>query len=236
MKTRFSGMLVAALAVAGVLGTSSKANAAMLIDFDNVQFDGGTIASSGGGNFTGSGIMFDTIHFRDTTGGPGGTSITLGGLQCGGAISSGTATAGDTCKLSFDTAAGTFSVVAPEGLYDIGLDDQTYTADTGLQIVGDGQNVLTGTIVGFNSLPGPVNSTFGAVGIDTKNPLMLAFFGLPLDTQFAFVNTEVFANRDGVVSEADLINFVTSPVPEPTTMMLLGTGLLAAFRARRKSA
>jgi len=29
---------------------------------------------------------------------------------------------------------------------------------------------------------------------------------------------------------------VTSPVPEPTTMMLLGTGLLAAFRARRKSA
>ena len=28
----------------------------------------------------------------------------------------------------------------------------------------------------------------------------------------------------------------SNPVPEPTTMMLLGTGLLAAFRARRKKA
>ena len=236
MKKSFSGMLVAALAVAGVLGTSSRANAALLIDFDNVLFDGGTITSLGGGDYMGSGIIFDTIHYRDTTGGPGGTSLTLGGLQCGGATSSDTATVAGTCKLSFDTSTNMFSVVAPEGLYAIGADDQSYTSDTGLQIVANGATVLSGTILNHTSLTGIENTGFGAVGTDTKNAAMLAFFGLPADTQFSFVNTEVFANSNGVVSEADLINFVSTPIPEPTTMMLLGTGLLAAFRARRKSA
>ena len=236
MKKSFSGMLVAALALAGVLGSSSKANAALLIDFDNVLFDGGTITSLGGGDYMGTDIIFDTIHYRDTTGGPAGTSLTLGGLQCGGATSSATATIAGTCKLSFNTLTNTFNLVAPEGLYDIGVDDQSYTGDRGAQIVGNGQNVLSGTILNHGVIPGPENSQFGAVGVDTKNAAMLAFFGLPPDTPFAFLNTDIYANSNGVVSEADLINFQGTPIPEPTTMMLLGTGLLAAFRARRKSA
>jgi len=56
---------------------------------------------------------------------------------------------------------------------------------------------------------------------------------LPANTTFTFASTEIHLGPDGQVVEADLTNFVT---PEPATMMLLGTGLLAAFRARRKTA
>ena len=120
MKKSFSGMLVAALALVGVLGTSSKANAALLIDFDNLSFDGGTVTSLGGGNYSGSGIVFDTILLKDTTGGPGGTSITLAGLQCGVANSTAAATLADTCKLDFNTLANTVTMTSPTGLWNIG--------------------------------------------------------------------------------------------------------------------
>src|SRR3954469_17854492 len=87
MKKTFSGILVAALAFAGVVGTSAKADAALVIDFDNIVFDAGTITGTAGGNFSGSGISFDSIYLKDTTAG-----TTLAGAQCGVATSVGAAT------------------------------------------------------------------------------------------------------------------------------------------------
>jgi len=236
MKKRFSGMLVAALAVAGVLGTSSKADAALLIDFDNAVLDGGEITSLGGGDYSGSGIVFDTILYRDTTGGPGGTSLTLAGLQCGSSTDSNTALSSDACHLSFNTATNTFELTAESGLYAIGADLQAYTDDTGGLIVGAGETVLLGSFLGFFNLAGDEGSLFAATGLDEKNEALLRYFGLPVDTGFQFANTEIYTNADGSIINSDLSNRVTTAVPEPTTMMLLGTGLLAAFRARRKSA
>ena len=236
MKKSFSGMLVAALAVAGVLGTSSKADAALLIDFDNAVLDGGQITSLGGGNYSGTDIVFDTIHYRDTTGGPGGTSLTLAGLQCGSSSDSTTALSSDACHLSFNTALNTFELVADGGLYAIGADLQAYTSDTGGLIVAPGETVLLGSFLGFFNLAGAESSLFAATGLDTKNADLLRYFGLPIDTGFQFANTEIYFNADGSITNSDLSNRVTSAVPEPTTMMLLGTGLLAAFRARRKKA
>ena len=237
MNKSFSGMLVAALAVAGVLGTGSKANAALLIDFDNAVLDGGTITSLGGGHYSGSGIVFDTIHYRDSTGGPGNTSITLAGLQCGASTTSAGATATAACHLDFNTLTNTFVMTTETGLYDIGADDLAYTADRGAQIVAGGQTVLTGSFTNWGNVgPGPGgNFLFAATGTDTKNDAMLAFFGLPAGTTFSFGNTEIWAGVDGQVINSDLSNQVqATAIPEPATMMLLGTGLLAAFRARRK--
>jgi len=239
MNKSFSGMLVAALAVAGVLGTGSKADAALIIDFDNAILDGGTITSLGGGHYSGSDIVFDTIHYRDSTGGPGNTSITLGGLQCGAATTTegaGAATATAACYLDFNTLTNTFVMTTNTGLYDIGGDDQAYTDDRGNLVVAAGQTVLSGSFTNFGNVgPGlEGNFLFAAVGTDTKNQAMLDFFGLPAGTTFSFANTEIWAGADGQVINSDLSNQVSTAIPEPATMMLLGTGLLAAFRARRK--
>jgi hypothetical protein len=224
MKKSFSGMLVAALAVVGVLGTSSKASAALLIDFDNITFDGGTFTTLGGGNYSGSGIIFDTILYKDTAIG------TLAGAQCGAATSVATATVADTCKLDFNTLANTFTVTAPTGLWNTGPDFQAYTADRGAFIPGTIGNLLTGSFIAFTDING---NLFIGAGTDVKDPDLLAFFGLAANTPFVYANTEIHLGPNGQVVEADLTNIA---VPEPATMMLLGTGLLAAFRARRKSA
>ena len=227
MKKSFSGMLVAALALVGVLGTSSKANAALLIDFDNVVFDGGTLTDLGGGNFSGSNIIFDSIHLRDSA----NLSVSIAGLQCGATNTGpGAASIADTCRLNFNTAANTLSLVTTTGLWDIGTDQLPYTADRGNLVLGAAQTVLSGS---FTSFVGGPNGFIG-FGFDTKNAAVLQFFNLPVNTDFAFVNTDITATG-GAVLEADLTNIAT-PIPEPATMMLLGTGLLAAFRARRKSA
>ena len=226
MNKRFSGILVAALAVAGVLGSSGKANAALVISFDNIAFDGGTVSDSGGGNFTGTNILFDTIRYTDTSN-PG---VVIGALQCGP-----TASLLNSCLLNFSTAADTFTVVAPTGLYDAG-NDGSYAGFTGAQIVANGQTVLSGDFSTWDHEVGPQGefAQFDGFGTDTKNAALLAFFGLPADTTFTFANTVIHINGNGQVVEADLSNIVNTPIPEPATMMLLGTGLLAAFRARRK--
>ena len=100
MKNYLKSSFVAATALMCVVGMGTKADAALLIDFDNIVFDGGTVTQSGG-NWVGTNVIFDSVFLKDTT-----LVDPIAGVQCG-ATSAGTAAASpaETCKLNFNLSS-----------------------------------------------------------------------------------------------------------------------------------
>lgn len=176
------------------------------ISFDQASpsEQGGTVTASGGGNYVGTDIFFDHIEYNQVD------------VYCD--ASQGTTST--NCLLNFDTAANTFVLTAPAGLYD---------ASGNLLPTLDGSSitVLSGSFTGFVDVLG---QDFVSTGVDTKNAALLAFFGITSNS-FVFNNTDIHTSTDGTVRQADIVN----SVPEPGLLTLFGLGLLGVGRkfARR---
>jgi hypothetical protein len=210
------------VAMCAVLLAPALSSAAVLDFATGTAGVGGTIIDVGGGDAQGIDIYIDTLVASGT--GADGVYNVDGGLACA------TGAGGSCAALSFDTMVGTFTIVGSVPMLGVGS-----------------TTLLSGTIDSFMFDTSGGVAVFHATGTDTKDAALLAAVGIAPGTAFGFTGFSVgfapvscgesqtcyqaistdFLNTSGVGGDA---------VPEPTTLLLLGGGMLGLARARRRKA
>lgn len=236
--------------ISGAVATTAmaigSAQAAPLFNYDQGQglSPGGTVVFDGT-KLVGSNIGFDLMNASGTS--------SDGVFHC--STAGGSVTLGTTrCRLSFTT--GNLVSVTPSGpntnTYVFGpggsltLTGYLSTATPGntAPIIGMTPLVVSGIFSSYSiTVQAPPAGTGGTgvgagLGFDFKDPMMLAYFGLPADTEFRFTTSQLAigacsATAAGFSCNVNNADFQNT-APEPGTLVLLGLGLLGIGLLRRR--
>jgi PEP-CTERM motif len=202
---------VLAAAVFGL--ATASANAATVIDFGS-GFGGAGGTVNIGANVTGSGIFIDTVTILGAPVNNGVYDVEGAGV-CGDPV-------GGCGLLSFDKNLNTISIVGSIPALGILAPVNLLSGD-----LSGGVNVLIN-----NGVTGAITAS----GFDTKSRELLLAIGLDPSTQFAFFGFETAVNGTGQGSPYTAIStdITNTSVPEPGSITLFGTGLLALARSLRR--
>ncbi|MDP3718899.1 MAG: PEP-CTERM sorting domain-containing protein [Acidobacteriota bacterium] len=224
MVNKLKVAVIAALAMT-VMATSAMA--ATIIDFRNGAAAAGGAITFDGTNAIGNDLPIGLVEVF-------GAPTNNGVFAVTGMLTNSSGMVGD---LDFNTTSGSDFITIMGCIPGLGvgtfLADGTCTAPVAL---------LSGSIDSFNAsnqgTPGNEKGAIWMVGPDTKHADLLSAIGLAPNTPFELFGFALLTGPLGQTPQksisTDIRNSEMAPIPEPATMMLLGTGLLAAFRARRK--
>ena len=212
-----------AIALAAMVTMSAPAMAATIIDFRNGPATAGGSITFDGTDVFGSNLPIGLVEIF-------GAPSNNGVFDVDGAITQPRSEFGDGSfgSLDFNTRTDVVTLTGCIPGLGVGVDANGNCVPVVL---------LSGSVTGFNLTNTGGGSRIDFTGFDVKNPALLTAIGLAANTPFlvdtfALLTGTLRAGGDGVQSISTDVRNVA--VPEPATMMLLGTGLLAAFRARRK--
>jgi hypothetical protein len=216
----FAKLKMLGVAAAAIVLMAAPATAATVVDFNTgLAGQGGTITWDGT-NLIGSNIPIGAVSIAGapTNNGVFAVSGTATGQSAGGF---GTLNFNTNPDSNFITISGCIPGLS------IGLDANGNCAPVEL---------MDGSFTSYTSSP---NGLVSAIGEDMKSTDLMNAIGWPTNLPwefFGFSMTTTGLSPNGVPGSVISTDIRNTPVPEPATMMLLGTGLLAAFRARRRQA
>lgn len=214
---------VAVFAALAMTAMSTSAMAATIIDFRNGFAAAGGEITFDGTNVVGNNLPIGVVEIL-------GAPTNNGVYDVTGLVANSTGFYGD---LDFNTTSGSDFITIMGCIPGLGvgtfLADGTCTAPVAL---------LSGEITSYQTGEQGGLGIVSVIGPDAKHADLLAAIGLAPNTPFELFGFALLTGPLGQTPQksisTDIRNSEMAPIPEPATMMLLGTGLLAAFKARRK--